>query len=62
MINSQKKIFYQDFKKFINGDVAFGVGQINSMNSDELEEIENRIRPIMGQNAVSMNIYGVISC
>ena len=33
---SAEEIFYQDFKKFIMEDVTFGVGQINSMDAEEL--------------------------
>ncbi|MDF2803927.1 MAG: Inorganic diphosphatase [Anaerocolumna sp.] len=44
---SPEEIFYQDFKKFIVGDITFGVGQINSMNQEELEEIKERLVPYM---------------
>lgn len=44
---SPEEIFYQDFKKFIVGDLTFGVGQINSMNQEELEEIKERLVPYM---------------
>ena len=30
---SPEEIFYQDFKKFIMGDVTFGVGQITSLDA-----------------------------
>ena len=43
-----EEIFYQDYKKFIaEGNVAFGVGQISSMDSDELAEIKERLVPFM---------------
>lgn len=42
-----EEIFYQDYKKFEFGDVTFGVGQINSMSSAELGEIEKRLRPFL---------------
>lgn len=36
---SPEEIFYQDYKKFIaEGDVTFGVGQISSMDEDELTD------------------------
>lgn len=41
------EIFYQDFKKFTVGKVAFGVGQISSLNADELEELKDRMLPYM---------------
>ena len=40
--------FFQDYKKFIaEGDISFGVGQISSMDSDELAEIKERLIPFM---------------
>ena len=45
---SPEEIFYQDYKKFIaEGDVCFGVGQISSMDADELKEIKERLLPFM---------------
>ncbi|GLC78055.1 putative manganese-dependent inorganic diphosphatase [Lacrimispora brassicae] len=41
------EIFYQDFKKFTFGKVAFGVGQISSLNAKELEELKDRMLPYM---------------
>lgn len=41
------EIFYQDFKKFTVGKVTFGVGQISSLNADELEELKGRMHPYM---------------
>ena len=37
----------KDFKKFTVGDVTFGVGQINSMSRDELQEIKSKLLPYM---------------
>jgi manganese-dependent inorganic pyrophosphatase len=53
-----EEIFYQDFKKFIaEGDFSFGVGQISSMDADELKEIKERLLPFMtsshGRHGVS---------
>ena len=55
---SPEEIFYQDYKKFIAvGDVCFGVGQISSMDADELKEIKERLLPFMvsecGRHGVS---------
>ena len=52
------EIFFQDYKKFIaEGDVCFGVGQISSMDADELKEIKERLLPFMvsecGRHGVS---------
>lgn len=43
-----EEIFYQDYKKFIaEGDITFGVGQISSMDAEELKEIKERLLPFM---------------
>ncbi len=42
-----EEIFYQDFKKFAVGDLTFGVGQINSMNDEELLDIRRKLLPYM---------------
>lgn len=46
-----EEIFYQDFKHFTVGDVKFGVGQINSMNSEELHELRERLVPYFKEAA-----------
>lgn len=38
-----EEIFYQDFKTFHVGDITFGVGQISSMNRQELADLQTRI-------------------
>ncbi len=42
-----EEVFYQDFKRFTVGGTSFAVGQINSMNSIELEEIREKLEPYM---------------
>ncbi len=43
-----EEIFYQDYKKFIaEDDITFGVGQISSMNGDELKKVKKRLLPFM---------------
>lgn len=45
---SPEEIFYQDYKKFIaEGDISFGVGQISSMDAEELQHIKERLLPFM---------------
>ncbi|WP_432629708.1 putative manganese-dependent inorganic diphosphatase [Brotaphodocola sp.] len=44
---SEQEIFYQDFKRFSAGKVSFGVGQISSLNADELEQLKARLAPYM---------------
>jgi manganese-dependent inorganic pyrophosphatase len=36
-----KEILYLDFKKFSAGDKTFGVGQVTSMDADELADLKN---------------------
>ncbi|MBQ5560887.1 MAG: putative manganese-dependent inorganic diphosphatase [Lachnospiraceae bacterium] len=40
-----EEIFYQDFKKFTAGNTTFGVGQITSMDGDELLKLKDRMTP-----------------
>ena len=42
---SDEEIFYQDFKRFTAGKVSFGVGQISSLNAEELETLRERMIP-----------------
>lgn len=44
---SAKEIFYQDFKKFSDNNVNFGVGQISSMNKEELLACTDKLLPYM---------------
>ena len=40
---TDEEIFYQDFKRFTGGKFSFSIGQITSMNADELEAIKGRM-------------------
>ncbi len=40
---SAEEICFQDFKQFTVNDKVFGVGQINSMNKEELAEIKEKL-------------------
>ncbi|MEA4973067.1 MAG: putative manganese-dependent inorganic diphosphatase [Candidatus Metalachnospira sp.] len=51
-----EEIFYQDFKKFTASDIDFGIGQINSFNAAELNEIKNRIEPFMERAGAEMGL------
>ena len=42
---SAKEILHQDFKKFTVDEMTIGIGQINSMSSEELLEIKAKIVP-----------------
>ena len=54
-------IFYQDFKRFTADTVNFGVGQISSMNAEELVDLKQRLIPFMqhecGKNGISMVFF-----
>lgn len=58
---SPEEIFYQDFKKFNVNGVTFGVGQINSMNSEELTDIKGKLIPYMekafGEHGLDMLFF-----
>ena len=61
-----EEIFYQDFKKFTVGDVSFGVGQINSMNSEELLALKEKLIPYIknvdaGVDAVFFMLTDIIA-
>lgn len=42
---SADEICFLDFKQFTVNDTVFGVGQVNSMSADELEEIKEIVEP-----------------
>lgn len=42
---SAEEICFLDFKQFTVNDTVFGVGQVNSMSSEELEEIRDIVEP-----------------
>ena len=44
---SNEEIFYQDFKLFNSGKTSYGVGQISSLNADELVELKERLLPFL---------------
>ncbi len=46
---SEEDIFYQDFKKFKSGEKTFGVGQITSMNAEDLKGLKERMKPFLEQ-------------
>lgn len=46
---TEEEIFYQDFKRFTAGKVTFGVGQISSVNEEELEGLKDRLIPYAKQ-------------
>ena len=44
---SDAEICYKDFKRFTAGKIAFGVGQITSLNAGELNELKSRMLTYM---------------
>lgn len=44
---TDQEIFYQDFKRFEAGKISFGVGQISSVNAEELSELKERLLPYL---------------
>lgn len=44
---SAEEIFYQDFKKFTAGNKVFGVGQITSINYEELVDVKGKMMEYM---------------
>lgn len=62
MGKSPDQIFYQDYKKFIGeGNLTFGVGQISSMDNENLETIKAKLLPFLhaeaGKNDTSMVFF-----
>lgn len=53
---SCEEILYQDFKKFTSGEVTFGVGQINSMNGEELRMIQEKMQEYMKENFAEIGV------
>ena len=51
-----EEICFQDFKQFTVNDVRFGVGQINSMNPEELQEIKEVILPYLDRAALRQKL------
>lgn len=42
---SAEEICFLDFKQFTVNDTVFGVGQVNSMSEEELQEIKKKVQP-----------------
>jgi manganese-dependent inorganic pyrophosphatase len=46
---SAEELFYQDFKQFKTGELELGVGQVNSLDSNELMEVKERVLEYMNK-------------
>ena len=54
------QIFYQDYKKFIaDDDLVFGVGQISSMDEDDLQMIKEQLLPFLKVESQRNNVERV---
>ena len=53
---TSEEIFYQDFKKFNIDETEFGVGQISSMNEEELENLKKKLLPYMEKVAAETEL------
>ena len=58
---TSEEIFHQDYKRFNIGETTFGIGQISSMDKEELELVKARISEYMpsehGKKGVSMIFF-----
>ena len=54
-------ICFQDFKQFTVNDMVFGVGQLNSMSKEELQEVKEMLTPylpeVLEKNGVQMVFF-----
>ncbi len=46
---TNEQIFFQDFKQFNAGKLTLGVGQVNSIDSEILEKVKERMIPFMNK-------------
>lgn len=53
---SAEEICFQDFKQFVVNDIKFGVGQINSMNAEELADIKKNLLPYLSTAAYRQKV------
>ena len=53
---SEEEILNQDFKIFYSGDISFGVSQISAMGREELDKVQERIRPFVDQMMVEKKL------
>ena len=51
-----KELFTSDYKKFSLGDVTFGIGQVSSMDSDELAQVRNKIYSYLPVGYISSSL------
>lgn len=54
---SVEEICFQDFKVFNVKDIMFGVGQLTSMNQDELDEVKGRLIPYLEEARKTQGLH-----
>lgn len=53
----RRRDLFQDFKVFNVKDIMFGVGQITSMNQDELDEVKGRLIPYLEEARKTQGLH-----
>lgn len=53
---SEEEILSQDYKSFLMEDTTVGVGQITSLNAEELKTIGERLKPVLKQFRERQNV------
>ena len=51
-----KELFTGDYKKFSIGDVTFGIGQVSSMDKEDLEQVKKKIFAYMKEQYNSLGV------
>lgn len=59
---SAQDICFLDFKKFTVNETVFGVGQVNSMSSDELEGIKKKVKPYLEKACADSGVNMIFLC
>lgn len=53
---TNEEIFYQDYKEFSIGNKRIGIGQISSMNGDELQALGERLKPCLKEQRTKRHV------
>lgn len=53
---TNEEIFYQDYKEFAIGNKRIGIGQISSMNGEELKALGERLKPCLKEQRTKRNV------
>ncbi len=55
-----EEILFQDFKRFSMSGLTVGIGQVNAMGNEELDEICDHIRPIMEETRENQKLDMIV--